>query len=83
MHVNGTVDIVAVVASPSGHISTKLQGEWLVSGSDLFLKYAPPKGGPMVVLKYSTDLSGDTMKVVQAGSGVKSTYRRKPRQIHK
>jgi hypothetical protein len=75
---DGSLGIVAVVVSPHGNTSSKLNGLWLVSGSDLLLKYRESGDGQDVVLKYSATLSGNTLKLVQAGNGVKSTYIRKP-----
>jgi hypothetical protein len=74
---DGSLAIVAVVMSPRGRTSSKLDGSWLVSGTDLLIKYRQKGNAEDVVLKYSANLSGDTLKLVQAGNGVKWTYHRK------
>ncbi len=74
---DGSLGIVAVVMSPHGRKSSRLDGSWLVSGTDLFLRYRDAGDKHEVVLKYSATLAGDTLKLVQAGNGVKATYHRK------
>ncbi len=78
MHDDGSVDIVAVASGPGGSVTNKFKGQWAISGKDLMIKYGPASDGMPVVLKYSAELSGDTLKLVQSGNKVKSTYRRKP-----
>jgi len=78
MHDDGSVDIVATASGPGGSVTNKFKGQWCVSGKDLMIKYGPANDGMPVVLKYSADLSGDTLKLVQSANKVKSTYHRKP-----
>lgn len=73
---DGSDKMVVVSMTQGGTSSRNLDGQWLVSGTDLLLKY-PEKGGGSTTLKYKTKLSGSTLELVDAASGVKLTYHRK------
>jgi hypothetical protein len=71
---DGSAEILAVTMSQSGRNESKLPGEWKVNEKDLLLKYK--SGNSDVVLKYAAELKGDSLKLVQAGNGHTTTYKR-------
>jgi hypothetical protein len=73
---DGSDEMVVVAVAPRHTSSHKVEGQWLVSGTDLLLKYSEKAGGA-TTLKYKTTLSGNTLNLVDAASGVKLTYHRK------
>ena len=61
--------------TPKGTAKSSLDGEWRVSGSDLYLKYTDAQKETTIV-KYPAKLSGKEMTLDQ-GSRSTMTYTRK------
>lgn len=71
---DGTTTIVARSYGPGGGSKSNLEGQWAISGSDLYLKYS--QNGQEVVLKEKARLAGGQLETVQEANHHKTTYKK-------
>lgn len=72
---DGSAIIVSVSATPGGDVKSTLKGSWLVSGSNLRLKYTR-EGQSETVVQYPFVVSGDHL-TLQSHGKLKTEYQRK------
>jgi hypothetical protein len=73
---DGNLKIQTLTPSPSGATKSNLEGKWLVSDGSLLMQYGA-SGKESTVLKYSSTLSQNELKLKQEGGRRETTYRRK------
>lgn len=73
---DGSATITTAIHSQNGKSTATNSGHWLVSGSDLVLRYADASRNETTV-KYAAKLSGNTLELQQPGGRLKTTYTKK------
>ena len=73
---DGGLKIDTTSRSITGKSVVHVSGEWLADGDSLMFRYVVGTQSP-TVLKYSAELSGNTLTLKQVDGKVKTTYKRK------
>lgn len=73
---DGSLKLGVKSSSQNGTSTSHYDGQWLVSGSDLRLKYKD-SSSQETVLSYKAELSGNSLVLQQSGGKMKTNYTRK------